>query len=267
MGSGPTVVVKRGDIQGHTPPPGGDFARRSLVPRALAPLTSRVLGIHCVDTTERVLALTYDDGPHPEHTPRLLDALAARGARATFFVLAGPATRHPDLIRRIVDEGHELALHGADHRSLLTMKPRAAVEAIARAREAVEAVSGTRLRLLRPPYGHHTPLQAWLLHRAGWRLVIWSSDGLDWIDDAPEHIVDRAWRAVFPGAILLLHDDRADPETLRAGEALPAFDKAAVATSLLDLAAHEGYRTLTVSELLEERSPVLSGSRERMLRR
>lgn len=266
MGNDSAIVVKRGEIQGHTAPPGGAFADHALVPAPAASVLTRFLGVHCVDTTDRVLALTYDDGPHPEHTPRILDTLAAHGVRATFFVLAGPAKRHPELIRRIVDEGHELGLHGIDHRSMLTMSARAAVDSVTRAQAEVEAISGTSLRLFRPPYGHHTLGQAWRLRRAGWQLVIWSSDGLDWIDDAVDRVAERAWSSLFPGAILLLHDDRADPETLRAGESLPSFDKGDLTDRILARATGDGFRALTVSELLRRYPAVLSGSRERMRR-
>lgn len=266
-GGGTTVVVKRGVIQGHVPPPGGDFARRAIIPARLTGLVARYLGVHCVDTDDRVLALTYDDGPHPEHTPLILDTLAEHGVSATFFVLAEPSQQHPDVIRRIVADGHEVALHGADHRSMLGMGDREAIDSVLRARDVVESIGGVPVRLFRPPYGHHTPGQAARARRAGLELVIWSSDGLDWIDDTAERIAQRAWRSVFPGGILLLHDDRADPETLRDGEQLPGFDKADVARRILHAADREDYAVMRVGELLERYPHVLSASRERMRRR
>lgn len=265
-GQDAAVIVKRGSIEGHVRPPGGDFRARALIPPALTPAVARYLGVHCVDTTERVLALTYDDGPHPLHTPRILDELAARKVRATFFVLAEPAGRHPELVARIVAEGHELALHGPDHRSMLTLPARTAVDRVVRARDDLEDLSGAPVRLFRPPYGHHTLGQAARLRRAGLELVIWSGDGLDWIDDTAHRIAERAWNAVFPGGILLLHDDRADPESLREGELLPAFDKAELAGLILDRADSRGFRVTTVGDLLAVYPRVLSGSRERMRR-
>ena len=265
-GSGSAVVVKRGEIEGHRRPPGGDFAQRALVPRRLTGLVARYLGVHCVDTSERVLALTYDDGPHPEHTPRILDELAADSARATFFVLTDRADRYPDIVRRIVADGHELALHGTDHRSMLTKSDRDAVADVLRARDRLEQIGGTPITLFRPPYGHHTLRQAARLQRSGLELVIWSGDGLDWIDDTAKNVGERAWKSVFPGGILLLHDDRADPETLREGEELPAFDKARVARLVLEAARREGYSTTTVGDLLAGYPRVLSGSREKLFR-
>ncbi len=266
-GSNAVIVVKRGEIEGHVRPPGGDFARRALLPRPLTWLVARYLGVHCVNTEDRVLALTYDDGPHPEHTPKILDELAEHGVKATFFVLLEPARRHPAIIHRIVGEGHELALHGADHRSMLGMGDREAIDSVIRAKSELEAISGVAVELFRPPYGHHTLGQASGIRRAGLELVIWSGDGLDWVDDTEEHIAERAWHSVFPGGILLLHDDRADPETLAVGEALPRFDKARLSRLILGDAARAGYRTETVGRLLNDYPRVLSASRERMRRR
>src|SRR5690606_32118384 len=115
-----SVLVRRREFEGPTPPAGDSRARR-FARGAIPSFAFRALGVHCVDTSRRVFALTYDDGPDPDSTPRVLDALRRHGAVATFFVLTEAARRHPDVLRRIVDEGHEIALHGSDHRSLLQM--------------------------------------------------------------------------------------------------------------------------------------------------
>ena len=117
-------------IQRLQGPPAGAFRgvsyARGLVPSFL----TRSLGTFCVDTPDRVYSLTYDDGPDPRTTPGVLDVLARHGATATFFVLSEPARRHPEIVRRIVEEGHELALHGKDHTSLLTLDDDTAVATI-----------------------------------------------------------------------------------------------------------------------------------------
>ncbi|MFD4994023.1 polysaccharide deacetylase family protein [Cellulosimicrobium cellulans] len=262
----PDLVVRRRDIERDDPPAG---AFRSVAyARGLVPgLLTRSLGTFCVDTTERVFSLTYDDGPDPRSTPGVLDALARHGARATFFVLSEPARRHPDLVRRIVAEGHELALHGRDHSSLLTKEDAAAVAEIRDARAAVEDVAGVALSLYRPPYGEHTWAQARGVRRLGLELTLWSGDAFDWVHDEEAEVARRAVASVFPGAILLLHDTRADPETLGPGERLPAFDRADVLDRILAATRAQGYTESTSGELTARHRRVRSLARERMARR
>src|SRR5690554_6045822 len=96
-----SLVVRRRDIECDPRPAGGDFGRSALLPFG-ARFVSRAFGVFCVNTADRVLAITFDDGPHPEHTPRILDALSEHGAKATFFVLARQVREHPEVVRRIV---------------------------------------------------------------------------------------------------------------------------------------------------------------------
>src|SRR5690606_20884242 len=115
----------------------------------------------------------------------------------------------------------------------LTMRTRDAVSTIQQARRSVEDVAGTAVHLFRPPYGEFSIHQALGIRALGLDIVIWSADALDWLDDEESAIAGRALATIFPGGILLLHDDRADPETLAPGETLPAFDRAQVADLIL----------------------------------
>jgi peptidoglycan/xylan/chitin deacetylase (PgdA/CDA1 family) len=243
------VHVLRRDLGDFGAPAERPVRRRALL-RLAGPLLRPVSCTMCVATTDAVVALTYDDGPDPAHTPGLLDLLADRGVRATFFVLADAAVAHPELVRRIVAEGHELALHGADHTRLPTLPDHEAVAVVADARRRVEAVAGVPVRLFRPPYGAHTvgSLRGW--RALGLDVVIWSGWAADWYDDAPEAVTARARRSVHPGGFLLLHDTRADPETLAPGEELPRFDRAAVSAGLIDPLTDEGWTFDTVGGLL-----------------
>lgn len=255
------LLVRRRDIEA-APPPDGTFRSVRFDRGMLPAFTFATFGTYCVDTDERVFAITYDDGPHPEHTPRILDLLAERQAVATFFVLAEPATAHPDIVRRIVAEGHELALHGWDHRALTSMSDDEALASIARSRAVVEDIAGERITLYRPPYGSHTLRHARAVRRRGLELTLWSGDATDWVDDAAESVAERAIARVFPGTILLLHDARADPETLQPGQRLPAFDKATVLARILDHAQREGFTTARAGTLLRTYPSVKSMSRQ-----
>lgn len=137
-------------------------------------------------------ALTFDDGPDPDATPMVLDMLADVGLRATFFMSGEQAELHPELARRVAEEGHEVALHGHEH---LREPPPGDFE---RGLRAVEQASGRRPTRFRPPYGRvvEAPLE----------VVLWSAWGLDWETVSPERIAELVLRDLDPGAIVLLHD-------------------------------------------------------------
>jgi peptidoglycan/xylan/chitin deacetylase (PgdA/CDA1 family) len=154
------------------------------------------------------IALTFDDGPHPVTTRRVLEALASTRHRATFFVLGEKVRRHPDVVREIHAAGHSLGIHGDRHDRLLSFRmPRSIRDEIGRARDAVEAATGTRPRFFRPPLGH-TSLTTFLgARRAGVTLVGWSARGYDGIRRrSPEALVKRLGRSLTDGAIVMLHD-------------------------------------------------------------
>ncbi|WP_066585002.1 polysaccharide deacetylase family protein [Cellulomonas timonensis] len=235
------VLVLRRDLGPFGAPlaPGRRWALQPMAP-LVRPLTCTV----AVATTQRVAALTFDDGPDPAHTPALLDVLAQRGVPATFFVLATAARTYPALVRRIVEDGHELALHGWDHRRLSGLPTSEAVALVAAARDEVERLSGVPVRLFRPAYGAHTPAQLRGWARLGLDVVLWSGWAEDWRHDEESAVAARALAALTPGGILLLHDVRGDPETAGLDEELPHFDRADVLRRVLDGARDYTFRTV-----------------------
>lgn len=154
------------------------------------------------------VALTFDDGPHPVTTRRVLDLLREAHATATFFVIGSKVDAHPDVVREIVAAGHALGVHGYEHDRLYALKPPAAVaDDIGRAIDAVERAVGDRPSWFRPPIGHLSPRTFAGAKRAGVEIVGWSVRGWDGLSRAnPARVVARVERGLAPGAILLLHD-------------------------------------------------------------
>jgi len=154
------------------------------------------------------VALTFDDGPHPVTTRRVLAALAPTRHRATFFVLGEKVRRHPDVVREIHAAGHTIGIHGDCHDRLLSFRfPRAVGAEIDRARDAVEAATGARPRFFRPPLGHTSLTTVLGARRAGVTLVGWSSRGYDGMRRRnPDAVVTRLSRTLTDGAIVMLHD-------------------------------------------------------------
>jgi peptidoglycan/xylan/chitin deacetylase (PgdA/CDA1 family) len=159
-----------------------------------------------VSSDRPCVALTFDDGPNPRATPLILDALAARGVRATFFVLGRHVERWPELVRRLRDEGHVIGNHGYFHRKLHLKGPVYVRKDLAMGAEAIERAASIRPRLFRAPHGFRNPwvsrIAASLGERTvGWSLGVWDSDkpGVD-------TIVQRSVDGVRSGSILLLHD-------------------------------------------------------------
>lgn len=223
------------------------------VVRGLAPAAS--LGF--VRTEQPVIGLTYDDGPDPLETPDLLDVLARGGARATFFLLADRAERAPELVARILAEGHEIGLHGGDHQRLTTFPLWTAFRRTLQARARLEAVAGREVRLFRPAYGAQHALLPPLCRSRGLTTVLWSGWATDWEPDAAQDVAARAVAASHPGGILLMHDavgedgPDAPPSRPRLG-----FSRAEVSDALLAGLADAGLRAETVSRLIATGAPV-----------
>lgn len=156
------------------------------------------------------VCLTFDDGPDPAVTPRVLDLLAARGARATFFVIGRHAAAHPDLVAETVRRGHQVENHSHTHPNLFACYPPPALRReIEQAQEAIAPAAGRRPAYFRAPAGFRNPLLDWVLHTAGLRLVSWTRRGFDTVERDPQRVVSRLLRGLAPGDVLLLHDGSA----------------------------------------------------------
>jgi peptidoglycan-N-acetylglucosamine deacetylase len=173
------------------------------VPR-LRPL----FGIESRAAEAQGVVLTFDDGPHPQGTPAVLDELARHGARATFFLVGEQVARRPTLAREIVARGHEVAVHCYRHRSPLRLGPRALADDVRRAAATIAEATGQRPDVYRPPYGRFSLAALVLAHRRRWRRLLWTHDAYDWHEDASvASIVGRLTAPrLAPSDVLLLHD-------------------------------------------------------------
>lgn len=183
------------------------------------------------------VALTFDDGPSGPVTQRLLDALEARGAKATFFVCGYRVEQYPDTLCRIAEGGHEIGLHSCCHAYMNHMSREAVQEDLANCMQAVSECCGVRARLFRPPGGLYS--QALLEAAAGEDLsvILWSVDPRDWDANNKADIVSSVVSKVRPGSIILMHD--------MYGHSVTA------AAEIVDRLQKDGYVFCTVSELAE----------------
>jgi peptidoglycan-N-acetylglucosamine deacetylase len=152
------------------------------------------------------VALTFDDGPHPEGTPAILEALREAHAPATFFMVGEQVDRFPALVADVAAAGHEIALHGYRHRNQMRVTPAWLAADLARGADAIARATGVQPRLYRPPYGIFTP--AGLRHaRREFELLLWSKWGRDWRRSTSAGEIARlATRDLSAGDVILLHD-------------------------------------------------------------
>jgi peptidoglycan/xylan/chitin deacetylase (PgdA/CDA1 family) len=153
------------------------------------------------------VALTFDDGPDPLSTPAFMTALDELGVRATFFMLGDMVVRSPGLAREVASAGHELAVHGWDHRSMLLRGPRSTRDTLARATDVIADAAGRPPRWLRPPFGVVSTPSLVAARRLGLRTVLWTAWARDWMDSSSAAtIIGTLTPDLRGGATILLHD-------------------------------------------------------------
>jgi peptidoglycan/xylan/chitin deacetylase (PgdA/CDA1 family) len=153
------------------------------------------------------VSLTFDDGPHPEHTPRLLDRMKARGVRGTFFLLGRQIQQHPDLVRRIAAEGHDVGHHSYTHGEPETTSAIELVTESRRTADLLRRLTGQSPRLFRPPHGKLTPAKTLGLWATGQTIVLWNQDPKDYACGSGDALA--GWfrgRRFGGGDVILLHD-------------------------------------------------------------
>jgi len=213
-------------------------------------LAPRFGAITSVRTSLPLVAVTFDDGPHPAVTPRLIDMFARHGAQATHFLVGAAAEARPDLVHALTDAGHEVANHTYSHRSLVRLSQEERRSELSKGKEALGPQPSN---LMRPPYGHFDMECARDVHSLGMRSVMWTRHISDWEPATAEVLTGRLRKAVVAGSIVLLHEAlyTATAENLQDREAMLE----AVDTVLGEMAGKIRFGTLT--ELLKSGRPDL----------
>lgn len=207
------------------------FTQYSLITPSLVRTPGTYYMAH---TQEKVVALTFDDGPDPIDTPDVLTILKEKQVRATFFVLGQAAQSNPYLLKRIIKEGHEIGNHSFNH----DYQQRRLLEELNRTDQEVFAATGTHTHFYRPPGGILSKNQLETIKTNGHIVTLWSVDSKDWRNPGEKQIVDNVMRSVFPGAIILMHDG-GDHRT----QTVKALSQ------LIEALRDQGYRFVTLSEL------------------
>lgn len=183
------------------------------------------------------IAMTYDDGPHGANTPRLLEMLKQRGLKATFFVCGECVAVLPEITRRIVEEGHEIANHSWSHPQLSRMGEGSVTDQLQRTHDVVKQTTGVEMKVMRPPYGAFTVNQrAWAHQKWGYKTILWDVDPLDWKVRNAAHVTSEILKRTVNGSIVLAHDIHKSTV-----DAMPAT---------LDGLVAKGFKFMTVSELI-----------------
>lgn len=206
------------------------------LPRTL-PVTEHIVFSHC-NVQSKVIAMTFDDGPHITFTPRLLDLLKERGIKATFFLVGKNAAAYPQIVKRIVDEGHEVANHSWSHSAFNKLGEASVTAELQKTQDALVKACGVAPILYRPPYGAITLSQKkWIHEKFGFPTILWEVDPLDW--KAPrsvQKVYNEILKQTFSGSIILSHDIH---ETTV--DAMP---------STLDALKAQGFQFVTVTQLI-----------------
>jgi len=212
-------------------------------PKATPTPTEPPIAFNSVHVDGPYIALTFDDGPNATLTPKLLDLLAARHLKATFFVVGQNAADHPEVLKRAVREGHEIGNHSWSHPNLGKMSDEAVRRELQKTEDAIVAAIGRKPTLMRPPYGSITARQKkWIHEEFGYRIILWDVDPLDWKRPGPSVVTARILKETRAGSIVLSHDIH--PPTI---EAMPAT---------FDQLMKKGFKSVTVTELLAMATPV-----------
>lgn len=188
------------------------------------------------DSNDKMIALTYDDGPHPKYTPLILDVLKKHNACATFFMVGERAQNLPEIVSRINKEGHSIGNHTYDHAELTRLSDTVAISQIERTNDIIEGIIGVRPVLMRPPLGLRNKRIDGLIKGQNMYNILWNVDPVDWDYKGAQHIYNAVVKKIQSGDIVIMHDFY--PNTVTATD------------MILSTLSAQGFRFVTIEELL-----------------
>lgn len=196
---------------------------------------------------EPLVCITFDDGPSPKNTPQILDILKDKGVKATFFVTGKYVEIYPEIAQRIVAEGHDIGNHTYNHKELAVSNKKTILNELQKTEDVIQRVTGIKTKLFRPPRGVCGNAARKVLIEEGYKIILWTISTLDWRKVKPKTIFWRVKLFIRDGAIILFHDSGSlfgcgDSERINTIRALPL---------VIDFLKEEGYKIITVSEMLE----------------
>jgi|LSQX01.1.fsa_nt_gb peptidoglycan/xylan/chitin deacetylase (PgdA/CDA1 family) len=194
---------------------------------------------------KKVIALTFDDGPNPNYTPKLLDILREHQVPATFFIMGKQAQRYPDIVKHINEEGHTLGLHSYRHSHAWLMSPITTIRDMNQTYNILKDILGKAPNWYRPPWGTFNILSMFAARRLNLNVAYWSIEAQDWAKDTTvEHIYNTVINKIHPGAIIVLHDNQGAPGAPeRTLKALP---------TIINTLKGQGFRFVSLDEMKGE---------------
>ena len=198
------------------------------------------------DPQLKYIAITFDDGPDPNYTPAILDTLKEREVEATFFVVGRHVDQYPEIVRRMLEEGHEVASHTYNHRNLLQADEATVIRELELTEAALDRAAGFTPKLFRPPRGLYSRETIEAAHERGYTVALWSLSSVDWLGTSPQRIVRVMAEKTRPGDILLFHDS-GDFISSKGGHRHNTVQSIG---PLIDRLRAQGYEFVTVSDLM-----------------
>jgi len=202
--------------------------------------------VYSMSTAEKIVAITFDDGPSPVWTPRILSELKRAGIKATFFMVGKHVERYPEIARRVAQEGHEIQNHSYDHKLLIWSDHNELRREILETERVIREVTGQTTKYFRPPKSWLTKTEKRQIEKMGYRTVLWTLNSKDWVTFDDKYVVRFIMSRIRLGDIVLFHDSGGVFGT----EGGDRHETVKTVSQLVQGLRERGYRCVTISELM-----------------